>query len=190
MCKAGNSPALVTAIALLAGVYCAGPNPARADGSSPAELQTKQAVARALNLDLSDSDNQLEVLRVPLPGAARIRVVSVKPTPGQRSVLVRLSCERASDCLPFYAVVRGERLPSLLQRGSVAPARSARPATTPLHSGDRVEVVEELSGLRLHTRGVCLQAGSVGDRIRVRTVTNHRVLLATIATPSLVKVDR
>ena len=73
----------------------------------------------------------------------------------------------------------------------VRPREDGRAIPTPLHhAGDRVEIVEQLSGMNLRTRGVCLQPGAVGDRIRVRTLTTHRVLVATIAAPNLVKVER
>ena len=56
-------------------------------------------------------------------------------------------------------------------------------------SGDHVQLVEELAGLRLQVKVVCLQSGALGERIRVQNPATHRVLLATIAGKDLVRVE-
>ena len=158
----------------------------RADAPDSSGQQTQQSVARALHLG-SEGGRSLQVLRGPLPASAQLHVVSVESVPGRPGSLARLACQSSSDCLPFYVIVGGAPLPPL---ANILIGKSPAPRREPplAHPGDRVEIVEQLSGMNLHTRGVCLQAGSKGDRIRVRTVTSHRVLLATVAAPDLVEV--
>ena len=172
---------------VMAALALTGTQAARADTPELAARDTQQAVAQALHL--GGDAGSLQVLRAPLPANVRLHVVSVERAPGRTGSLARLACERSSDCLPFYVLVRGVELPP---RPSAVEHRHASVRSLPplARAGDRVEIVEQLSGLNLHTRGVCLQAGSLGERIRVRTLSNHRVLVATVAAPNLVKVER
>ena len=172
-------------VALSAALIPLGAQSARAE--NPA---SEQAVARALNLEASAVDGRLQILRSPLPAGARVHLLSVEKAPGSRGLLARMACDDRSQCLPFYALVSGTRLHSLAPPDSASPAAPIPTVKPPLRAGDRVEILEELSGLRLRTAGVCLQPGSVGDRIRVRTLSTHRVLVATVAAPNLVKVER
>jgi len=163
--------------------------PARAVTHLPGE-QPEHAVVRMSDLNAGNLGGALQILRSPLPQNTRIHVVSVRHTPGSRTTMVRLACDAPGECLPFYAIVQGFDLP-LFGRSASAAAVSHEPvAKPPLRAGDRVQIVEELSGMNLRAAGVCLQPGSVGDRIRVRTLATHRVLVATIAAPNLVKVER
>ena len=164
--------------------------------------QVLASVASTLHLDRSDLADNLRVLRQPflLSDRAHLRVVSIKPA-GESLWFLRLDCDSRHDCLPFYALLRSTGInPPILRRLSTNPdsqmradvAKRDRQSTPALleHSGDRVEVIEELSGMQLKTRAVCLQSGSLGDRIRVRTLATHRVLLATVAGDKLVRVER
>jgi hypothetical protein len=168
------------------------PRPACAGTPDPGPQQTEQAVARALNLSGSDPAGSftLKILRPPLPAKARVRLLSMQKAPDGNGVLARMACQNASQCLPFYVVVRGINSPSLAPSAASDIGLRMPAVKPPLHAGARVEIVEELSGLRFRTAGVCLQPGSIGDRIRVRTLSTHRVLEATIASLSLVKVEQ
>ena len=175
------------ALALIAAAILA-VRPARASSSDAAE-QTRQSVARALNLSGRDSGG-LKILRSPLPANIRIHALSVQPAPGSGTVLVRLACDDSRDCLPFYAVMEGTKSPLPVPPASLERVSSVPAAKPLLRAGDRVDIVEQLSGMNLRSRGVCLQAGSIGNAIRVRTLTNHRVLVATVEAPNMVKVER
>jgi flagellar basal body P-ring formation chaperone FlgA len=159
-------------------------------GTTDAVERTKEAVVRALSLRDGFSGGELTVLRPPLADQVAIHVVSIENAPGPGAALVRLACDSSRDCLPFYALVRGASLPTLSPSKSVALLSGDRPVKPLLRAGDRVEIVEQLSGMNLRTRGVCLQPGSLGSKIRVRTLTSHRILVATVEAPSLVKVER
>ena len=128
---------------------------------------------------------------MPLPAGARVHLVSIQKTAGTRGLLARLACDDSSQCVPFYTLVRGANSQFIAPSSPVKPgSRLPMALKSPLRAGDRVEILEELSGSRLRTGGVRLQPGSIGDRIRVRTLSTHRVLVATVATPNLVKVEQ
>jgi Chaperone for flagella basal body P-ring formation len=167
------------------------------------QRQAAAAVVRALHIDSTPEqiEKQLQLLGSPqsLPPGSSLRLVSVRPgfTPG--TWLMRLDCSSRHDCLPFHALLRidvGVQLspsnsgasPALSKAGGSQsnPGSSVAPLA---RSGDRVNLVEELAGMRLQVKAVCLQSGALGDRIRVQNLATHRVLLATIAGKNLVRVE-
>lgn len=171
--------------------------------ASTLQEQTATAVATGLHLDPnSDLAPSLQLLRSPspLPGGAQLRLISVKALFAEGTWLLRLECESRNDCLPFYALLRPTEFdPDVIRRLQLEDGKKrqhspveygSRFPTAPLErAGDQVEVVEELSGMHLRTRGVCLQSGSLGDRIRVRNLSTHRVLTVTVAGRKLVRVE-
>ena len=118
-------------------------------------------------------------------------------TPG--TWLLRLDCSSRRDCLPFHAVLstaaaglasQADEWTSAVQALAPGSRRQPGPSAVLLaHSGERVSLVEELAGMRLQVKVVCLQSGGLGDRIRVQNPTTHRVLLATVAGKELVRVE-
>jgi flagellar basal body P-ring formation chaperone FlgA len=188
--KAGKFQASRCTLAMIAAAAMQIGLPSARAMTAEAAEQSQQAVARSVNLSASRPGGALKLLRSPLPPNTRVHVVSRQSAPGSRSVLLRLACDDSRDCLPFYAVIEGTTHASAAQAVSFARPSFAPAAKPLLRLGDRVEIVEQLSGLHLRARGVCLQPGSIGNRIRVRTLTTHRVLLATVAAPALVKVEQ
>ncbi len=168
------------------------------------EQKAAAAVARGLHLDagLQQIEKDLQLLGAPasLPVGAGLHLISARPgfTPG--TWLLRLDCVWRRDCLPFHALLRvsdiGVPVPPRLQPVSawltVVPKSPSQPGPSVVllaRSGDRVNLVEELSGMRLRVQAVCLQSGALGDRIRVQNLATHRILLATIAGQNLVRVE-
>jgi hypothetical protein len=190
----------LTLIAVSGGFCCA-----RTQTDAPVPIPQRpalQAVASALHLDTSDLENSLQLLRSPflLPGNAHLRVVSIKAA-GGNSWFLRVECDSRRDCLPFYALLRSSVFnATVLPRSGSKPDRqleadikglTRQSRSAPIErSGDRVEVVEELSGMHFRTRAICLQSGSLGDLIRVRNLSTHRVVLATVAGDRVVRVER
>ncbi len=192
MLKLGRGRAVGQFFAVTVAMFLFAPRLACAGTLETGQQQTEQAVARALHLSGNDPAGTftLKILRPPLPAKARVHLLSMQKAPGGSGVLARMACEDASQCLPFYALVRGMNSPSPAPSASSDIELRMPAIKPPLHAGARVEIVEELSGLRFRTAGVCLQPGTIGDRIRVRTMSTHRVLEATIASLSLVKVEQ
>jgi len=172
------------------------PNP------SPIQQQAAEAVVRDMRLDSESRlvGQNLQVLApfTSLPAGSALHVVSARPGFTAGTWMLRLDCASRHDCLPFHALLRmpeGDRLllpdggpvtaklPAIQRERQVIPAALAR-------RGAQAELVEELPGVRLRAKVVCLESGGLGDRIRVQNRTTHRVLLATVAGPDLVKVER
>ena len=172
------------------------PNP------SPIQQQTAAAVVRDLGLDVQSGDivRDLEVLAPfdSLPEGAAIHVVSARSVFAPGSWLLRLDCQRRRDCLPFDAVLRlSQSAVRLVQSDSATgkltpphPPRLQTQKVTPLaRQGSQVELVEEAAGLRMRTRAVCLDSGALGERIRVENRATHRIVMAIVAAPDVVKVQ-
>jgi hypothetical protein len=181
----------------LAQIVSALPNP------SPIQQQAAEAVVRDMRLESQSSlvERNLEVLApfTSLPAGAALHVVSARAGFAAGTWMLRLDCASRRDCLPFHAVLRmpeagslplhqlepvAAKLPTIIQRD-----RQAGPAAL-AHRGAQVELIEELPGVRLRAKVVCLDSGGMGDRIRVQNLTTHRVLIATVAGPELVRVER
>ena len=189
--------AFAAAGVMLAQIVSALPKP------SPIQQQAAEAVVRDMRLESESSlvERNLEVLApfTSLPAGAALHVVSARAFFAAGTWMLRLDCASRRDCLPFHAVLRmpgagslprhqlepvTAKLPSIIQRDrQLNPAALAR-------RGAQAELVEELPGVRLRAKVVCLESGGLGDRIRVQNWSTHRVLLATVAGPDLVKVER
>jgi hypothetical protein len=169
---------------------------------SPIQQQAAEAVVRDMRLESESSvvERNLEVLApfTSLPAGAALHVVSARAGFTVGTWLLRLDCASRRDCLPFHAVLRmpeSDRLvlpgggPVTAKLPAIAVTRQLNPAAL-ARRGAQAELVEELPGVRLRAKVVCLESGGLGDRIRVQNRTTHRVLLATVAGPDLVKVER
>jgi len=174
------------------------------DSSPSVYQQTAQAVARDLKLGLAtDLAGNLEVLppMAFLPPSNRLHVTSLRSAFRPGTWLLRLNCDHRDQCLPFYAVLHYAELdpnslpqfPDSSRASQRAPDRGGtrKESSPPLAlRGAEIELVEELSGMRLRVKAVCLQSGQLGERIRVRNLSTNRVLLATVAGEHLVRVQR
>ena len=192
------------ALWLLVFALAAGPcAPAQTQATT---LQQKAAAAVARGLGIAIGPEQIErnlkLLGSPgsLPAGASLHLVSAKPGLSPGTWLLRLDCVWRPDCLPFHAVLRTSDISVPIAPGgqlvspglTVGPKSHNRPGPSVAllaRSGDRVNLVEELSGMRLRVKAVCLQSGELGDRIRVQNLATHRILLATIAGKDLVRVE-
>jgi len=169
--------------------------------SSPLRQQVAAAVVRDLKLDSTSAlvEPKLDVLApfASLPEGAALRVVSAR-SGFAGSWLLQLDCASRRDCLPFHVVLHlpASERPAL--SGGAAPPRLLQ-ASTPgkrptaaalVHRGEQVVLVEELSGMRLRAPAICLEAGGLGDRVRVQNRDTRRNLLATVIDGHTVRVER
>jgi Chaperone for flagella basal body P-ring formation len=182
--------AVLMVLAVPVGSYCA-----QRDAVSPVLETATSFDARALARADDGGKSGIRLLRSPLPAGTRVHVLSRRKLASWQATLVRLACDDQHACLPFYAVVGEDTLP--VDGLGLVPfdlPREPHPGSVQMpvrthHAGDRVEIVEEFSGLKLRAKGVCLQSGSMGDRIRVRTLLNHHVLVAKVAGAGEVQVE-
>jgi hypothetical protein len=129
-----------------------------------------------------------------VPAQARLHLARVSPL-GNGRRLLRFECEFRRQCLPFEVVldVPGRRDDELVQpdtRGSaVPPPRRCPPLAPVVRPGQRVQLMEESSGLRLTVPVVCLQPGALGQKIRVRNLATRRVVVARVLDKDQVRVE-
>ena len=162
---------------------------------------------RDLRLDSTADSNTVEkslhVLApfMSLPEGTRVRVVSVRSGAVPGTWLLRLQCDLRRDCLPFDAILRVAELSgssldnpdSIFARLASRVSQAGKPVSggAPLaRRGDPVELVEEVGSMRLRAKGICLESGGLGERIRVQTGAAHRILLATVVGQGLVQVEQ
>lgn len=188
---------------LLAFWLAAAPHGLAQQYAKTVEQQAAAAVARDLRIDAEPGkiERNLQLLGSPssLPAGSSVHLVSAAKgfTPG--TWLLRLDCSSRRDCLPFHALLRIEDLgvePAHPRQSMLGLPGAPNPRTTTrasadllARSGDRVDLVEQLGGLRLQVKVICLQSGVLGQRIRVQNPATHRILLATIAGKNLVRVE-
>lgn len=161
------------------------------------QAQVARAVAHDLGIEVPGSSARLELQilgpEVRLPGQARLHVEAVHDLPGGGVYLLRMECGSRLECLPFEVVLRShgdETGSTLVSPAKSSPVSSGNRATAPLvRAGQRVQLAEEVSGMRLSAVAVCLQSGGIGQRIRVRNVSSGRVVLARVRAAGQVAVE-
>ncbi len=158
--------------------------------ASALEQQVEAVIGRDLGVDPAILQEKVRVLAPfdSLPTETVLRVVSMKREFAPGTWVVRLDCRWRRDCLPFDALLHSPEA-NLVTPGASSGARPSSRAAPLAHSGDHVELLAELSGVRLRATAVCLESGALGDRIRVRNLSTHRVLVATVAGEKLLRVE-
>ena len=182
---------------LLAAMLVIGACGLAAEGTdSTLPSRVKQAVARDLGLkdEAPRAPMQLQILAsgLRLSGDARLHVAAVHPA-GPDSWLLRMECGSRVECLPFEVVLRGrggeDIVASPSEHSSQSPALGDALAPPVVRAGQRVQLAEEISGMHLSAPAVCLQAGGVGQKIRVRNSSSGRVVLARVRSAGHVVVE-
>ncbi len=164
------------------------------------QQEIRDALVRDLRLDpLQPAASHLQILR---PASAfqagtRLRVVAITKAQAQPGWMVRMDCERRQDCLPFYVLLAADAIalegksPPAVRKTLAITASQAAGAEAPLKKmGDRVRLIEEISGLHLQTVAVCLQPGRPGETIRVRNLSTKRVIMAKLLKGDVARVER
>lgn len=120
-----------------------------------------------------------------------LKVQSIQPQDGGE-VLVRLECERAGQCLPFFVRVRTSSNSAIVNNAS-GPAREAMPWGTPsaqsplLRSGATATLLLEGDHVHITIPVISLQNGVPGQTIRVTSADRHRTYYAQVVNDTLVK---
>jgi hypothetical protein len=184
----------VTSLLLSALLLCAGQGLGQSVGL---QAQVARAVAYDLGINAQDSSPQFGVqilgseVRVPEP--ARLHVATLHAVAGAHTWLLRMECSSRVECMPFEVVLRGRGQHHAsflnLHTRSSSPPSGSRIAAPMVRAGQRVQLAEDVSGMHLSAPAVCLQAGSLGQRIRVRNVSSGRVVLARVGGAGQVVVE-
>ena len=161
-----------------------------AESSGPAlERQVERTVMRELQLEPQDiAGIRLLASELRLPDRPHLHVANIHPGGEANTWLLRMECASRVECLPFEVVLRTRRTPAY-PGSSPDAANSGSKSSSVVRSGQRVRVAEEISGMRLSTAGISLQAGSIGQKIRVRNLASGRVVLARVRAAGSVVVE-
>jgi len=155
------------------------------------DARVERTLVRDLGVILQTSQ-ELRVLPsgLRLPDHIYLRVGGVHAAAAQANTwLVRLECESRVECVPFEVLLR-MRTGHSPAFALPAPATDrAALSSSVVRPGQRVQLAEEISGIHLIASGICLQAGSLGQRIRVRNVATGRVVLARVRSSGAVAVE-
>jgi Chaperone for flagella basal body P-ring formation len=133
----------------------------------------------------------------------RLRVTSLCWDDRAQRVQMRLECEETAQCLPFLAYVHrnepiGESGRHFGHSGAYSAvdlcglssgSRSLRkiPKKAAIQTGDRATAVFQADGLRMTASVKCLERGSTGEVIRVRSQDGH-IFQARILGPKQLEV--
>ncbi len=161
------------------------------------QLKVAMAIAKDLGIETQSSPSRFDVqilaagVRVQEQG--RLHVAAVRAVGESGGWLLRMECSARIDCIPFEVVLhpRGPEAAHALGSSGVLPSVGAisRFASTRVRAGQRVQLAEEASGMHLSASAVCLEAGSMGQRIRVRNIASGHVVLARVRAAGQVVVE-
>jgi hypothetical protein len=116
-------------------------------------------------------------------------------TASRDSVLARIHCRNAGECLPFYVVLHlsGEQdAQAMIGRihPTASPVRAASNPVRPqwvVRTGQTATIVLQGENLRATTPVICLQNGRQGESIRVSSLDRKRIMVGEIIGPGLLR---
>jgi hypothetical protein len=111
------------------------------------------------------------------------------------SVLARIRCRNAGECLPFYIVLHpsgkqdAQEMIELLH-ATAGPIHAAGSAVRPnwaVRSGERATFVLQGRDFRASTPVICLENGRQGESIRARSLDRKRIMVGEVVGPGLLR---
>jgi hypothetical protein len=147
---------------------------------------TRDQVANAIDgAGLQVSAGQVTLLSniVSATGKPALKVESIQKW-GDRKMMVRLECASPGECLPFIVAVRlsgaaQERLALAPQSEPVSFSAKPRESDT-IRAGSTAVLFLEGPHVHIQLSVVCLENGSIGQRIRVATRDRRLTFIAEI----------
>ena len=165
----------------------------------PLQARVERAVSRDLGIRVKDPNPtfalQFLASEVRVPEHASLRVAAMHSAGGRGTWLLRMECGSLRECLPFEVVLRGRKPLAEAVEGthpttaSIVPPSRVDVGVPLVRAGQRVQLAESISGMHLSVPAVCLQGGSLGQRIRVRNVASRKVVLARVRAVGQVVVE-
>lgn len=111
----------------------------------------------------------------------------------EHSLLARVRCREAGECLPFYVIVHLfdrqqsqvlEHLPTPVSPTQALRAAAPRPDWV-VRTGESATFVLEGKDFRATAPVICLQNGKQGETIRVSSLDHKRIMVGEIVGPGL-----
>jgi len=112
---------------------------------------------------------------------------------GRDSMLARIRCRDAGQCVPFYVVLHlsgRQDAQAMVERmyPAASPAHAAVGVVRPnwvVRTGQRATLVLQGGNLRATTPVICLENGRQGESIRVSSLDRRRFMVGEIVGPGL-----
>ena len=121
---------------------------------------------------------------------AELQVVGVAFDPVQERMAFSTRCIRRSDCPQFVVSAAEKSLGTRIRNSSRDAASSSHlRAKSIARAGERATLMLEEAGMRITMPVVCLQNGSLSERIRVREANGRRVFHAQVAGRGLLRAE-
>lgn len=155
-----------------------GPQQRPTEGNSESSL--KQSRQGGLEVSESDCAGAEHV-----PSDSALSVMRDTWDPALRTRLLFIRCVQRSHCLPFVIRVRN----SFPQSNGGNRAEKSKSTITPakplMRSGQRATLIWQQGGIRSVVPVICLDHGSVGERVRVRVAQGSgTIVFATVVSSS------
>ncbi len=142
-------------------------------------------IATSGGVDIAETRRLLDSLNCAaaqnLPAHAVLELTHTKWNPGLRRREFILRCTRAKDCVPFLVWAYGGNAHKEIQPGQATPANSAENRQPRLvKTGQTALLAWDGGGIRIVLPVTCLDAGSLGQTVRVRLKHVDRILRAEV----------
>jgi hypothetical protein len=116
---------------------------------------------------------------------AGVRVVSVTDQI-TGAVKVKLRCQDNQECLPFYVLVHGIDGANATRASAVPRVQASSPQNV-IRGGDHATLILESPDSRMRLPVICLQSGSLGQKIRVASPDHRQFFDAEIVATGVLK---
>lgn len=166
----------IAVLAAIVAVKCAGQTPIE---KPPINQKTELSTDALSNLAAANFE--------------KFRIVRDIWDPALNSRVLFLRCNRSTECLPFVVrapgFVRKQSTPKQIQSKQASRLKPRSPEhATVIRGGQTASMIWEEAGIRMTVSVICLDAGAVGERIRVRIARpGGKVLTATVMNSGLLR---
>jgi len=184
-------------LAAILSIFAAGEYAAAAQQASPPKpysLGAEEVTTALATHDISLGIDQVEFLaQVKSSHPNSTLEVERLQAASRVSLLARMRCREAGECLPFYVVLHlsdKQEPQAMLERFPASPPVHTVPASTlrpiwVVRAGEKATFVLEGKNFRATAPVICLQSGRQGENIRVSSLDRKRVMVGEIVAPGL-----
>lgn len=111
-----------------------------------------------------------------------LKVISIQKA-GDRRMIARLECAHAAECLPFLVAVRVEDGAS----APVPPSGLSQPQSLLVRAGSSATLLLDGTHVHISIPVICLENGSMGQRIRVANPDRSKFYTVQVAGDRLLR---
>ncbi len=150
----------------------------------------QQHIAGALAVaGISVHESQIDVLAGVANAGENANLTVVTASKGTGSTIrVKLRCRDNRECLPFYVLVRGvDRKIASLSAARLMPAIEEAPVQNIVRGGEHATLILESPDSRMSLPVICLQSGTMGQKIRVSSPDHRQFYDAEVVAVGILK---